>query len=143
MPARTVNEVLKYTTPVIAQYDDCVMDVAKAMVRSCEDAALIVKKEKMVGVVTEADLIRRILLTERNIRTTQIHSVMTHDTVIISPESKFGHALYLMHEYNINHIPVVDGGRPVGIVSISAALISDLEPYAHKAEMLDHIAEIL
>ena len=143
MPSRSVIEMLKNSTPVIVEYDESVMDVAKAMVRCCEDAALIVKNGKMVGLVTESDLIRRILLTERNLRTTQIQSVMTHDTVVISPESKFGHALYLMHEYQINHIPVVDGGKPVGIISISEAVISDLEPYAHKAEMLDHIAEIL
>lgn len=143
MPTRSVIDMLKNSKPVIVQYDDSVMDVAKSMVKSCEDAALVVKNELMVGLVTEADLIRRILLTERKIRTTQVQSIMTHDIVIIGPDSRFGHALYLMHEYEINHIPVVDHGKPLGIISISEAVITGLEPYAHKAEMLDHIAEIL
>lgn len=143
MPSRSVLDLLKKSTPVIVEHDESVMEVAKTMVRSFEDAALIVKDEIMVGIVTEADLIRRVLLTERKIRTTQIHTVMTRDTVIVGPESRFGHALYLMHEYNVNHIPVVDSGRPLGVISISQSLVTDLTPYAHKAEMLDHIAEIL
>ncbi len=143
MPTRPVLDLLKDTTPVIVEFDDTVMDVAKTMVVSGEDAALIVKNERMVGIVTEADLIRRVLLPERNIRTTLIHTVMTHDTVIINPDSRFGHALYLMHEYNISHIPVVAGGKPLGIISISESVVTDLDPYAHKAEMLDHLAQIL
>ena len=143
MPDRSVLDVLENTSPVIVEYNESVINVAKAMVMSGEHAALVVKDEKMVGIVTESDLLGRILLTERNIRTTQIQSVMTTDTVIIKPEGKFGQALYLMHEYKVNHIPVVKDGKPLGVISISESLISDVAHYAHQAEMLDHIAEIL
>ena len=48
-----------------------------------------------------------------------------------------------MHEYKVNHIPVVDNGKPLGVISISEAIITDVANYAHQAEMLDHIGEIL
>ena len=143
MPTRSVRDVIRKTSPVIVEYNAPVIDVANAMIMSGEHAALIVKNTKMVGIVTESDLIRRILLTERKIRSTQIQSIMTSDTVIIRPEGKFGQALYLMHEYKVNHIPVVDNGKPLGVISISEALITDVAQYAHQAEMLDRIAEVL
>ena len=143
MPTRSVLDVLKNSSPVIVQFNENVIDVAKAMVMSGVHAALIVKNEKLVGIVTESDLLRRVLLTERNIRTTQIQSVMTTDTVIIKSDSQFGQALYLMHEYKVNHIPVVKHGKPLGVISVSEALITDVARFAHEAEVLDHIGEIL
>ena len=90
MPDRSVLEVLRNSTPVIVEYDKCVIDVAKAMVMSGQHVALVVKKEKMVGIVTESDLLGRVLLTERNARTTEIQSVMTSDTVIINLKVSLG-----------------------------------------------------
>ena len=68
---------------------------------------------------------------------------MTRDTVIIRPECLFGQAMYLMHEYNVRHIPVVDKGKPVGVISISDVLIPDIKSYAHDVEILDHLTEII
>ena len=143
MPNRSVLDVLKNTTPVIVEYNQSVLEVAKALVTSGEHAALVVKNEMMVGIVTESDLLGRVLLTERNIRSTEIQNVMTRDTVIINPQGQFGQALYLMHEYKVNHIPVVQDGKPLGVISVSEALLTDVAEYAHQAEMLDHIGEVL
>lgn len=143
MPNRSIQDVLKRTTPVIVEYNQSVLDVAKSLVTSGEHAALVVKDEKLIGIVTESDLLGRVLLTERNIRTTEIQNVMTRDTVIIKPDGQFGHALYLMHEYKVNHIPVVRDGKPLGVISMTEALLTNVAQYAHDAEMLDHISEIM
>lgn len=143
MPTRTVQEIIEKSKPVIVEQDVCISDVARTMVECGEEAALVVNNGKTVGVVTESDLIRRALLSDIDIKTTPVESIMTRKTVIIRPERLYGQALYLMHEYNVRHIPVVDKGKPVGVVSASDALIPDIKTYEHDVEMLDHIAEII
>ncbi len=143
MPTRTVKQIIDKCNPVIVEVDTPVIDVARAMVSSGEDAALVVQDGKTAGIVTESDLVKRVLVPGKNPETTPVSDIMTRDTVIIRPERLYGQALYLMHEYNVRHIPVVDKGMPVGVVSASDALIPDIHIYAHDVEMLDHIAEII
>ena len=143
MPTRTVQEIIEKSNPVIVEHDERIIDVARIMVESGEEAALVVNKGKTVGIVTESDLIHRVLLSEKDIKTMPVENIMTRKTVIIRPERLYGQALYLMHEYNVRHIPVVDKGNPVGVVSASDALIPEIKTYEHDVEMLDHIAEII
>ena len=143
MPARTVDEIVKKSNPVIVNHDEWVMDVALAMTQCGEDAALVVRNGKTIGIVTESDMVRRALVAEIDAKATPVENIMTRNTVVIRPECLFGQAMYLMHEYNVRHIPVVDQGKPVGIVSTSDALIPDIQSYAHDVVMLDHIAEII
>lgn len=143
MPNRTVQQIIDKSEPVIVEYDTPIIDLVRSMASAGQDAALVVRNGKTVGIVTESDLARRVILTGLDTQATAVEKIMTRDTVIVRPERLFGQALYLMHEYNVRHIPVVDKGRPCGVVSASDALIPDIQSYAHDVEMLDHIAEII
>ena len=143
MPTRTVQEIVEKTNPVIVGPAESVIDVASKMVSSGEEAALVAHDGRTAGIVTESDMVRRVIVSGKDAATTPVSEIMTRDTVVIRPERLYGQALYLMHEYNIRHIPVVDRGKPVGVVCASDALVPDIECYAHDVEMLDHIAEII
>ena len=143
MPTRTVQEIVEKSRPVIVDPDTRVIDVARQMVASGEEAALVVYNGKTIGIVTESDMVQRVIVSEKDSKTTPVSEIMTRETVIIRPERLYGQALYLMHEYDVRHIPVVDKGEPAGVVSASDALVPDLESYKHDVEMLDHIAEII
>ena len=143
MPTRSIVSVLSNSKPVFVSPEQSILDVATLMIQNGESAALIVDNNKTLGIVTEHDLISRVLLVGRDAKSVAIGKIMTRDAVTIRSDALFGQALYLMHEYHVNHIPVVDHGHPIGIVSMDDALYEDIQAYAHDAEMLDHITQIL
>ena len=59
---------------------------------------------------------------------------MTPDPTTVAPDETFGYALLLMHESGFRHVPVVENGRPVGVVSARHALDPDLEEFTAEAE---------
>ena len=59
------------------------------------------------------------------------------------PDRPFGHALHLMHEGEFRHVPVVENGRPLGMVSARDALGPDLKQFIGDLDTRDHIGEIL
>ena len=143
MPTRSVLSILQNATPVFAEPDQSVLDVATRMIRNTESAALVVKNNKTLGIVTERDLISRVLLVGRDAESVPIGKIMTRGTITVRSDALFGQALYLMHEYNVNHIAVVDEGRPIGVVTKEDASPADVKDYAVDAEMLDHIIQVL
>lgn len=68
-----------------------------------------------------------------------LYDVMTVYPTTVAPDETFGYALLLMHENGFRHEPVVEDGRPVGVVSARHALDPDLEDFAAEAERRKHI----
>jgi predicted transcriptional regulator len=68
---------------------------------------------------------------------------MTENPRTIAPDRPFGHALHLMHEGEFRDVPVVENGRPVGIVSARDALGPDLRQFISDLDQRTHIGEIL
>ena len=79
------------------------------------------------------------MATGRDPQTTKLAEVMTPDPKTVTPDETFGYALLLMHENGFRHAPVVEDGRPVGVVSARNALDPDLEEFAVEAERRRHI----
>ena len=143
MPKRSVESILEQKEAVIVEADTSVTDVAKHMTEHSQGAALVVRHSKIVGIITEADIIHRVIAEELDPLATRVTDVMSKNPIIIKPDRPFGQALYLMHEYGVHYIPVVDKGKPLGVVCAADAIASDLQEFANDAVMLDHIAEIL
>jgi len=143
MPKRHIFRILETKNPLILQENVKIVDVAKALGESAESAALIHSGGRTVGIITEADIVRRVVARGLDPAENDASSIMTRDTVVIRPNQPLGAALYLMHEYAVRHIPVIEKGKPLGVISVDDALVPDLQEYAHNAEMLDHIGEIL
>jgi CBS domain-containing protein len=64
---------------------------------------------------------------------TELRAVMTRDPTTVAPDETLGYALLLMHGKGFRHTPVVENGRPVGVVSARHALDPDLEEFAAEA----------
>jgi sirohydrochlorin cobaltochelatase len=74
---------------------------------------------------------------------TRVGEVMTANPRTITPDRPFGHALHLMYEGEFRHVPVVENGRPLGMVSARDALGPDLEQFVAELDKRTHIGEIL
>ena len=97
---------------------DSVLDAIKVLAKENIGAALVMSGEKLVGIFSERDYTRKIVLHGRSSETTRVEEIMTANVVCVSPRAKSRDCMSLMSEKGIRHLPVLDEGRVVGMVSI-------------------------
>jgi CBS domain-containing protein len=79
-------------------------------------AALVMNGDRLSGILTERDVLRAVATGE--VEGTKVGAWMTHDPDTVGPDERPGHAAALMIHGGFRHLPVLDGERPVGIISI-------------------------
>ncbi len=118
-----------------------VREAAKLMKTKHYGAVLITEGETLLGIFTERDAVFRVMAVGRDPETTQLADVMTKDPKTISPDKTFGHAMLMMHEGSFRHMPVVDQGKLIGMVSSRNALDPDLEEFVFEERRRKHLIE--
>ena len=129
-----IRDVIEPRKPVVAAPDATVREAARLMKKAKVGAILVVSAGRLAGIFTERDALFRVVAKDLDPRTTPLSAVMTPDPVTVTPEETFGYALLLMYENGFRHVPVVEKGRPVGMVSARHALDPELEEFAVEAE---------
>jgi CBS domain-containing protein len=125
---------------VIVGPEMTVSAAAVAMARAGVGAVLIVQDERLVGIFTERDLAYRVVARELDPAATPLAQVMTPAPRTLSPEQPFGIALALMHKKGFRHVPVVQDGRPIGMVLARNALDPDMEDFVAESRRRDRYA---
>ena len=144
MPNRTLRQVVTGQTLVSALPDTTVRAAAVAMANQSVGAILVVNESgRLIGLFTERDALNRVLARGLDPNQTQLATVMTDKLQTASPDKTLGYALHLMFEGGFRHVPVVEDGRPVGMVSARNALGIEIQQFEQELEERDHIAEIL
>jgi CBS domain-containing protein len=98
--------------------DTTVYDALKFMAEKEIGALVVVEEEKMVGIVSERDYARKIILKGKSSKETAVSEIMTSEVIHTSPDKKVRKCLSLMTKHHFRHIPVLEDGRLVGILSI-------------------------
>jgi CBS domain-containing protein len=133
---RSVMERKKFlTTPP----DSSVSKVAKLMASKNVGAVMVVEEERLVGIFTERDAVFRVIAKGLDANTTRVSDVMTAMPQTVDPDKSYGYALLMMHENGFRHVPVVENGKPIGIVSSRNALDPDMEEFVSEAQRRKHI----
>jgi CBS domain-containing protein len=117
-----------------------VAEAAKRMKRKKVGALVVTEGDNLVGIFTERDVVFRVVAPGLDPRTTLVESVMTSAPITIGPNEPFGHALLVMHERGFRHLPVVERGKVIGIVSGRSAMDPDLEEFASEANRRAYFA---
>lgn len=102
-------------------------------------AVLVVRDGGLAGIFTERDVVFRVIARGLDVTGTRLAEVMTAPVKTIDPGKTYGYALLLMHEHGFRHLPVLDGGRLVGIVSARNALDPDLEEFVSESRRREQI----
>jgi CBS domain-containing protein len=97
---------------------ETVFEAVKRMVEHNAGCLLVTEGEKIHGIITERDYLRGIVLAGRTSKTTQVQEIMTSRIVVVHPETSVEEAMAIMTDRRFRHLPVVDSGKLVGIVSI-------------------------
>ena len=143
MPDRSVREIIEHQHPVVASAEITVSAAARLMQQNRIGAVLITEGERLTGIFTERDALFRVIAAGRDPSATRVADVMTRDPRTISPDRPFAHALHLMFEGEFRHVPVVENGRPLGMVSARDALGPELKQFLGDLETRERIGEIL
>jgi CBS domain-containing protein len=81
-------------------------------------ALLVIEREKVVGIISERDYARKVILQGRSSRTTQVREIMTSRVAYAEPEQNIEECMALMTEMRIRHLPVMESGEICGVISI-------------------------
>jgi CBS domain-containing protein len=115
-----------------------VATAARRMAARNAGAVLVVEGGALVGILSERDIVFRVVCPGLDARTTRIAEVMTPDPITIHPDRPFGYALVLMRREGFRHLPVVEDGKVLGIVSARSALDPELEEFASETSRRKH-----
>lgn len=88
------------------------------MVERGVGSVVVTEGETVAGIFTERDFLRRVVLADRDPRATRVRDVMTPRLVCVEPSRSLADCMAIMTQQRIRHLPVVDGGRLAGLVSI-------------------------
>jgi CBS domain-containing protein len=126
MSLRSVRSVVAGQPPATAAKTVTVLEAALLMKAQDKGALLVVEGSRLIGIFTERDALFRVIAAGRDPAGTTLSEVMTPQPQTISPGEPFVNALRIMHKRGFRHLPVVEHGRPLGVVSARDALDDDL-----------------
>jgi CBS domain-containing protein len=104
---------------------------------------LIVENGLLVGIFTERDVLNRVVAARLDPDTTTLATVMTKNPQTVKPDRPFSHAMHMMYEGCFRHMPVVEDGKPLGMISIRDAIGPELIEFESELERRDKLAEIM
>lgn len=115
-----VSDILasKGSAVFTVQHDTLVLDAIRLMVERNVGAIVVLQGDAVFGIFTERDYLRRIVLEGRTSGTTRVSEVATERLVCVDPGRDVEDCMSLMTQERVRHLPVIDGGRLAGIVSI-------------------------
>ena len=133
-----VKDILRTKGNNVYSVEPSIM-VYQAIERMCEKnigGLLIVEDGRLVGIFTERDYARKLILKGKSSKTTQIRELMTENPITVSPENSIDDCMTLMTGKFIRHLPVVEGDKLVGLISIGDVVKHIIE---EQKEIIEHL----
>jgi len=97
--------------------DESIMNCAKLMIKEGVGSLVVVDEKKLLGIVTERDMLNKVLAKDNNIKKTPVSSIMTKKPIYANPDLDLYDAMVLMRLENIRRLPVVDKGEVIGLLT--------------------------
>ena len=144
MVDRSIRMIIEAKEVITCAEQTSVIEAARVMKRHRIGAIMVVEPgNKLIGIFTERDALFRVLAEGRDLAGTRVADVMTRNPESIHPGKQFAEALQLMHQGRFRHVPVVEDGRAVGIVSASDAMGPELEAFVWELLRQEQMGDVL
>jgi CBS domain-containing protein len=135
---------LMVTEMITARPDEKVSEVARRMSGNKVGAVLVVEGDRLQGLFSERDLLTRVVAAGRSLDSTPVGEVTTREVVTIEADAPVKNVLDIFRDGKFRHLPVVKGGKPVGILSTRDFLdflVGGLEHYIDQLRYKRELAE--
>ena len=138
---QTVRSMMQRRNVLKAPPETLVSKAAKLMANKNVGAVMVVEDDRLVGIFTERDVVFRVVARGLDAQATRLADVMTRAPDTVDPDKPFGYALLMMHERGFRHLPVIQDGKLIGIVSSRSAMDPELEEFVSEAHRRKHFRE--
>jgi len=115
-----------------------VFDAVKLMAEKSIGALVVMDGEKVVGIITERDYARKIVLMARSSKETPVRDIMTSAIMYVRPDQTSEECMVLMTENRLRHLPVMDSGKLIGLVSIGDLVKDVISEQKFIIQQLEH-----
>ena len=115
-----------------------VLDAVKRMAEKNIGALLVVEGERVIGIVSERDYARKIVLLARSSKDTLLREIMSAPVMYVRPDQSSEECMALMTENRLRHLPVMDRGQLIGLVSIGDLVKATISEQQFIIEQLEH-----
>lgn len=136
----TMREILGSKTPGVWRVapDATVYEALELMARQNVGALPVVDGEKIVGIFSERDYARNVVLKGKSSRETPVRELMVRHVLFVRPEQTVDDAMALMTEKRVRHLPVLEDGKLIGIVSIGDLVRRIITEKQHTIDLLEN-----
>ncbi len=137
---KTVEQVLEGKSHKLLSIspDATVFDALKLMAERDVGALVVLEDEKLIGIFSERDYARKIILHGKSSRETKVRDIMTTRVVCVQPRHVVEECMAFMTEKRVRHLPVVDENKVIGVISIGDVVKEMLSEQKFIIEQLEH-----
>jgi CBS domain-containing protein len=134
----TIRQILAGKSDIYSiDPDATVLDALRLLEQKNIGALLVMRGASLLGIFSERDYARRMILHGRSSKETQVREVMTPDVFVISPDTTSGECMVHMTDRHIRHLPVVEAGKVVGVISIGDVVRSVIDDLRFTVRQLE------
>lgn len=133
---KTVLDLIKNQDVAVISKSNTVLDAARLMTEKKIGAVPVVEGDRVVGIFSERDIMNRVVARNLNPEKTKIEDVMTTDLIIGNSSESLDQIESRMKQSNIRHLPIVDGSKLVGIISLRDLLDAELDEKVEEIKIM-------
>jgi CBS domain-containing protein len=131
-----ICDLIKDQDTYRAQADQLVLEVAQAMVARNIGAVPVLRQGVLVGIFSERDLMKRVVVEGRDPAETRVEAVMTSDPLTVGSQEEIQNCMILMRRHGFRHLPICDGNLLKGVISLRDLLLHDLSEKDDEVRMM-------
>jgi CBS domain-containing protein len=120
LPFKTLKQILAAKSPGVYSItpETSIFSALELLAEKDVGALIVMEAEKLTGMFSERDYARKVVLLGKSSKDTPVREIMTTKVICVDPEQDVPHCMTLMTEQRIRHLPVLEGGRLIGLLSI-------------------------
>jgi len=137
---RTVQQLLDEKSGEIHSVhpDDSVFDAVQKLANANIGSLIVIEDDRPVGILTERDYARSVVLQGKSSPTTPVRDIMTTRVIYVQPKQTVEECMAIMTDKHIRHLPVLNDDKLVGMISIGDLVKSIIEDQKFTIEQLEH-----
>ena len=135
-----VNQILKTKGNAVCSVspESMVIDALRLMSEKNIGAVIVTENDKLVGIFSERDYARKVVLKDKSSDSTRISEIMTGNVFTVKTTSSIDDCMKIMTDKNFRHLPVVDGEKLVGVISLGDAVRFVIEEQKNTIKNLEN-----
>lgn len=131
-----IYDLVRNQATFCVELNESVLDVARAMVERNIGAVPVLDGGVLVGILSERDLMKRIVAEGRDPAKTRVSQIMTKEPRTVGPREDLETCMMLMSQHGFRHLPICDGNKLVGMVSLRDIMLHGLSEKDHEVRMM-------